>query len=72
MSTETMNGLASSLSPGQRVWQRFRSDRRGYFSLIIFSVLFILSLFSELISNDRPLIARYDGQILFPIAKDYS
>jgi microcin C transport system permease protein len=72
MSKETMNGLASSLSPGQRVWQRFRSDRRGYFSLIIFSVLFILSLFSELISNDRPLIARYDGQILFPIAKDYS
>jgi microcin C transport system permease protein len=72
MNTETMNGLASSLSPGQRVWQRFRSDRRGYFSLIIFSILFILSLFSELISNDRPLIARYDGQILFPIAKDYS
>jgi len=72
MSTETMNGLAPSLSPGRRVWQRFRSDRRGYFSLIIFSVLFILSLFSELISNDRPLIARYDGQILFPIAKDYS
>ena len=72
MSTETMNGLASSLSPGQRVWQRFRNDRRGYFSLILFSVLFILSLFSELISNDRPLIARYDGQILFPIAKDYS
>ncbi len=72
MSTETMNGLASSLSPGQRVWQRFRSDRRGYFSLIIFSILFILSLFSELISNDRPLIARYDGQILLPIAKDYS
>lgn len=72
MSTETKNGLASSLSPGQRVWQRFRSDRRGYFSLIIFSVLFVLSLFSELISNDRPLIARYDGQILFPIAKDYS
>ncbi len=72
MSTETMNGLASSLSPGQRVWQRFRSDRRGYFSLIVFSILFILSLFSELISNDRPLIARYDGQILFPIMKDYS
>ncbi len=72
MSAHTMNGLASSLSPGQRVWQRFRSDRRGYFSLIIFSILFVLSLFSELISNDRPLIARYDGQILFPIAKDYS
>lgn len=72
MSTQTMNGLASSLSPGQRIWQRFRSDRRGYLSLIIFSVLFILSLFSELISNDKPLIARYDGQMLFPIAKDYS
>jgi microcin C transport system permease protein len=72
MSTDTMSGQASSLSPGQRIWQRFRSDRRGYFSLIIFSILFVLSLFSELISNDRPLIARYDGQILFPIAKDYS
>ena len=72
MSTLNSSGLDPSVSPGQRVWQRFRSDRRGYFSLIIFSILFILSLFSELISNDRPLIARYDGQILFPIAKDYS
>ncbi len=72
MSAETINGLSPSVSPGQRVWQRFRSDRRGFFSLIIFGVLFVLSLFSELISNDRPLIARYDGQILFPIAKDYS
>lgn len=72
MSTLNLNGLDPSVSPGQRVWQRFRSDRRGFFSLIIFGVLFVLSLFSELISNDRPLIARYDGQILFPIAKDYS
>ncbi len=72
MSAETIDGLAPSVSPGQRVWQRFRSDRRGFFSLIIFVVLFVLSLFSELISNDRPLIARYDGQMLFPIAKDYS
>ena len=72
MSTLNMNGLDPSVSPGQRVWQRFRSDRRGFFSLIIFGVLFVLSLFSELVSNDRPLIARYDGQILFPIAKDYS
>jgi microcin C transport system permease protein len=72
MSTLNSSGLDPSVSPGQRVWQRFRSDRRGFFSLIIFGVLFVLSLFSELISNDRPLIARYDGQILFPIAKDYS
>ncbi len=72
MSTLNLSGLDPSVSPGQRVWQRFRSDRRGFFSLIIFGVLFVLSLFSELISNDRPLIARYDGQILFPIAKDYS
>ena len=63
MSTLNMNGLDPSVSPGQRVWQRFRSDRRGFFSLIIFGVLFVLSLFSELVSNDRPLIARYDGQL---------
>jgi len=61
-----------SLSPSQRVWQRFRQDRRGYISLLIFSVLFVISLFAEFISNDRPLLVRYNGQWMVPIAHDYS
>lgn len=63
---------APSISPGRRIWLRFRSTRRGYWSLIIFSVLFALSLMAELISNDRPLIARYNGELVFPVLKDYS
>lgn len=63
---------APSLSPSQRVWQRFRQDRRGYISLLIFSVLFVISLFAEFISNDRPLLVRYNGQWMVPIAHDYS
>ncbi|MEY3899867.1 MAG: hypothetical protein RI962_1022, partial [Pseudomonadota bacterium] len=44
----------------------------GYISLLIFSVLFVVSLFAEFISNDRPLLVRYNGQWMVPIAHDYS
>ncbi|WEX09382.1 ABC transporter permease [Chelativorans sp. AA-79] len=60
------------LSPiNQRRWQSFKANRRGYWSLWIFLVLFILSLFAEFIANDRPLIASYQGEILFPVLVDY-
>jgi microcin C transport system permease protein len=72
MKTEAPFDLAPPVSPGRRIWQRFRSDRRGYVSLIMFSVLFAISLLAEVVSNDRPLMARYDGQLVFPIARDYS
>ena len=71
--TETNTAAAiPSLSPGQRVWQRFRQDRRGTISLLIFAVLFVVSLFAELISNDRPLLVRYNGQWMVPLVHDYS
>ncbi|MBM3364313.1 MAG: ABC transporter permease [Betaproteobacteria bacterium] len=66
------NAPAPSLSPGRRIWQRFRQDKRGYISLLIFSVLFVVSLFAEFISNDRPLLVQYNGQWMVPIAHDYS
>ena len=53
-------------------WQRFRNNRLGYWSLWIFSSLFVLSLFAELIANDRPLLVRYQGDFYVPIVKDYS
>ncbi len=60
-----------SVSPNQQRWRRFRQHRLGYVSLIIFSVLFVLSLFSEVISNDRPLIAYYQGTLYVPLLRDY-
>jgi microcin C transport system permease protein len=64
--------LMKSQAPWKRVWNRFKQNRRGYWSLLIFSVLFVISLFAELVSNDKPLIASYEGQIVFPVLHDYS
>jgi microcin C transport system permease protein len=58
-----------SLSPSRRAWLRFKRNRLGFWSLSIFCFLFVLSLAAELISNDKPLLARYDGQWYLPILK---
>lgn len=55
----------------QRQWNAFRENKRGYWSLWLFSVLFILSLFAELIANDKPLVMRYQGELYFPVAVSY-
>jgi microcin C transport system permease protein len=59
------------LSPGRRAWQRFRRNRLGFYSLVLFSVMVVLSLFAEVLSNDKPLVVRYQGGWYFPIVKDY-
>jgi microcin C transport system permease protein len=61
----------TSLSPGQRAWKRFRSNRRGYISLWIFSILFFFSFFAEVLSNDKPLLVHYEGHYYFPVVKFY-
>jgi microcin C transport system permease protein len=55
----------------RRRWQNFKANRRGYWSLIVFLILFVLSLFAEFIANDKPIIASYKGEILFPVLVDY-
>ncbi|MEY3096178.1 MAG: ABC transporter permease [Burkholderiaceae bacterium] len=57
-------------SPTARAWARFRANRRGIWSLWIFLALFGLSLVAELISNDRPLVVSFNGQMHFPIVQD--
>ncbi|WP_261836122.1 ABC transporter permease [Vibrio ishigakensis] len=52
--------------------QRFKANRRGFWSLWIFLVLFIISLFAELVANDKPLFVNFDGDWYFPVAKQYS
>ncbi len=60
-----------SLSPGQRAWLRFKRNRRGVLSLWIFLIAFVISLFAEVISNDRPLIVVYQGETYFPLLQNY-
>lgn len=73
MSTPAADGapLAVGLSPRARAWRRFRANRRGWWSLWIFGVLFGLSLGAELLSNDRPLLVHYEGAYYFPLLKTY-
>ena len=61
-----------SLSPSRRAWRRFRRNKLGFYSLVLFCALVALSLCAELISNDRPLLVRYEGSYYFPMVKDYS
>lgn len=61
-----------SISPTRRIWLRFRASRRGYWSLVLFTILFVISLGAELISNDKPLVAYYNGQLMAPMLHDYS
>jgi microcin C transport system permease protein len=60
------------LSPSRRAWLRFKRNRLGFWSLTLFSLILVLSLFAEVISNDRPLVVRYDGRFYFPITTTYS
>jgi microcin C transport system permease protein len=61
-----------TLSPiNRRRWASFRANGRGYWSLWIFLALFILSLFAEFLANDRPILASYKGELLFPTFIDY-
>ena len=49
----------------------FRANRRGYISLYIFTFVFVISLFAEVIANDKPLVIEYDGSYYFPILQTY-
>ena len=60
------------LSPvNQRRLDNFRRNGRGYWSFWIFLTLFVVSLFAEFIANDRPIVASYKGEILWPVFNDY-
>jgi microcin C transport system permease protein len=56
----------------QRRWRNFKSTKRAYWSLILFGVLYVLSLGAELLANDKPLIVNYRGAYYFPFAAFHS
>ncbi|MCT8331440.1 ABC transporter permease [Albidovulum sediminis] len=60
------------LSPlNQRRWRNFKANRRAYWSLWLFAALFGLSLFAEVLANDKPIVVSYRGALHFPIYKFY-
>ena len=60
------------LSPlNKRRFENFQSNRRGWYSIWIFSFLFLSSLFADFLANDKPLLIKYEKQLYFPILKIY-
>ena len=60
------------LSPiNQRRWENFKRNRRGFWSFWIFLALFLLTLFAEFISNDKPLLVSYKGSFYYPVLVAY-
>lgn len=55
----------------QRRLANFRANRRAYWSLIIFGIVFVLSLFAEFIANDKPILVKYRGEYFTPIFNFY-
>jgi len=64
-----MNQNPQKLS--SRRWRRFKANKRGYYSLILFSLCFLLSLGAEILSNDKPLLVSYQGSLYFPLLREY-
>lgn len=61
------------MSPlNQRRWRIFRANRRAYYALVLFGALYVLSLFAEVLANDRPLLVQYQGHLRAPFLQFYS
>ena len=61
-----------ALSPlNARRWRSFRRNGRAYWSLVAFSILFFVTLFAELIANDKPILVSYRGELYAPIFNFY-
>ena len=70
--TAVPNSEKRWLSPlNQRRVRNFRANRRGWWSFVLFTFLFVLSLFAEFIANDRPILVSYEGAYYFPVVKAY-
>jgi len=63
--------VGSARNPWQRAWGRFKRNRVGHFSLWFFLVLLGAATAAPFISNERPLIAHYNGKTYFPIFVEY-
>ena len=62
-----------TLSPlNKRRLNNFRSNKRGWYSFLIFTFLFLVSIFADFIANEKPLLIKYQNQIYLPIINEYA
>ncbi len=65
--------MAIFTSPiAKRRWHNFKANKRGYWSAILFAILFVLTLCAELIANDKPLLVQFDGGFYTPVITTYT
>lgn len=55
----------------QRRWRVFRRQKRGFWSMCLLLVVIFVSLFAEVLCNQRPIVAKYEGQLYWPIFRTY-
>ena len=61
-----------ALSPlNQRRWRNFKANRRALWSLIIFAILYGITLCAEVVANDKPLLVSYRGALHMPFLQFY-
>jgi microcin C transport system permease protein len=68
---DTNHEIPIHVSPTLRIWQRFKHNRLGYWSFILFISLYAFSLSGEIVSNDKPLVIYYEKHWYFPLVKNY-
>ncbi len=51
--------------------RKFRSLKRGYYSFVILSIVYVLSFFLPALINNQPLLVRYEGQFYSPLLRYY-
>ena len=62
-----------TLSPlNKRRLDNFKSNKRGWYSFLIFTFLFLISIFADFIANEKPLLIKYQNQIYLPIINEYA
>ncbi len=55
----------------RRRWRNFRRNGRAFWSLVIFSILFVAAMFAEIVANDKPIVVRYQGELYWPAYNFY-
>lgn len=55
----------------RRRLRNFRRNGRAFWSLVIFSVLFVVAMFAEIVANDKPIVVRFQGDLYFPAYNFY-
>jgi microcin C transport system permease protein len=69
---DRLNLPLPTLTPlNQRRWRNFKANRRGFWSLRIFLVLFVITMFAPFIANDKPLLLTFEGSVYFPVLTAY-